>query len=139
MSELKTKETDHNLEEFVAAIENEQQQKETKELIQLFQEESGFEAKIWGKSIIGFGQYHYKYPSGHEGDAALVSFAPRKGKFTLYLWLDEARKEALLGELGKHKTGKGCIYVNKLADIDLDVLRKLVRDSKAHLQEEFGE
>lgn len=139
MAELKTTESDNSVEDFVASIEQDQQRQETKELIQLFQEESGFKAKMWGESIIGFGSYHYRYPSGHEGDAALVSFAPRKGKFTLYLWLEDERKSELLADLGKHKLGKGCVYVNKLADIDLNVLRKLVKESKDHLQKEHGE
>lgn len=139
MAELKTKETDNSVESFVELIENEQQKQETRQLIHLFQEEAGSEAKMWGKSIIGFGSYHYKYPSGHEGDAPLVSFAPRKGKFTLYLWLDDERKADLLEDFGKHKTGKGCIYVNKLADIHLDILKQLVRESKAHVQKEHGE
>lgn len=139
MAELKTKETDNSVAEFIESIEHDRQREETKQLVQLFQEETGFEAKMWGKSIIGFGSYHYKYPTGHEGDAALASFAPRKGKFTLYLWLDEARKSELLSHLGKYKTGKGCVYVNKLADIDLDVLKKLVNETKTHLQKEHGE
>lgn len=139
MVEQKTKESDNSVEAFVESIEHEQQRQETKKLIQLFQEESGFEAKMWGESIIGFGSYHYKYASGHEGDAALVSFAPRKGKFTLYLWLDEERKAELLADFGKYKLGKGCVYVNKLADVDLTVLRKLIKESKDHMQKEYGE
>lgn len=139
MAELKTKENDNSVAEFIESIEQERQREETKKLVQLFQKATGFEAKMWGKSIIGFGSYHYKYPTGHEGDAALASFAPRKGKFTLYLWLDEARKSELLLKLGKHKTGKGCIYVNKLADIDLDVLKQLISETKIHLQKEHGE
>lgn len=136
MAELKTKETDSSVEAFVKSIENEQQRQETKELIQIFREATGFEAKMWGTGIIGFGRYHYKYPSGHEGDSALASFAPRKGKFSLYLWLDEERKAVLLKDLGKHTKGKGCVYVKQLSDIHLDTLRSLIKESVAHLQKE---
>ncbi|MBM6614333.1 DUF1801 domain-containing protein [Desemzia sp. RIT804] len=136
MAELKTKETDSSVEAFVESIENEQQRQETKELIQLFKEATGFEAKMWGTSIIGFGRYHYKYPSGHEGDSALASFAPRKGKFSLYLWLDEERKAVLLNDFGKYTKGKGCVYVKQLSDVHLDTLRSLIKESVAHLQKE---
>ena len=138
MAELKTKETDNSVEAFVETIENEQQRQETTELIQVFRKATGFEAKMWGESIIGFGSYHYKYASGHEGDMALASFAPRKGKFTLYLWLDEERKAVLLKDLGKHTKGKGCVYVKQLSDIHLATLNSLIEESVAHLQKEHG-
>lgn len=134
MAELKTKETDNSVEAFVESIENEQQRQETTELIQVFRKATGFEAKMWGESIIGFGSYHYKYASGHEGDMALASFAPRKGKFSLYLWLDEERKAVFLTDLGKHTRGKGCVYVKQLSDIHLDTLENLIKESVAHLQ-----
>lgn len=138
MAELKTKETDNSVETFVESIENEQQRQETTELIQIFRKATGFEAKMWGESIIGFGSYHYKYPSGHEGDSALASFSPRKGKFSLYLWLDEERKAVLLNDLGKHTKGKGCVYVKQLSDIHLDTLNSLIKESAAYLQKEYG-
>ena len=133
MAELKTKETDNSVETFVESIENEQQRQETTELIQIFRKATGFEAKMWGESIIGFGSYHYKYPSGHEGDSALASFSPRKGKFSLYLWLDEERKAVLLNDLGKHTKGKGCVYVKQLSDIHLDTLNSLIKESVVYL------
>ncbi|MFL2100228.1 DUF1801 domain-containing protein [Desemzia sp. FAM 23991] len=138
MAKLKTKETDHNVDAFVDSIENEQQRQETKELIWIFREATGFDAKLWGESIIGFGSYHYKYPSGHEGDSALASFAPRKGKFSLYLWLNEERKVVLLNELGKYTKGKGCVYVKRLSDIHIDALTRLINESVDYLQKEHG-
>lgn len=84
---------------------------------------------MWGSSIIGFGSYHYKYASGHEGDAPLVGFSPRKAKISLYLSPDFTDRERLLPELGKFTTGKSCVYINKLDDIDVDVLKDLIRRS----------
>lgn len=138
MAKLKTKETDHSVDAFIESIENEQQRQETKELIRIFREATGFDAKMWGESIIGFGSYHYKYLSGHEGDSALASFAPRKGKFSLYLWLNEERKAVLLNELGKYTKGKGCVYIKRLSDIHIDALTRLIEESVDYLQKEHG-
>ncbi len=82
---------------------------------------------MWGPSIIGYGSYHYKYNSGHEGDAALTGFSPRKAAHSLYLYPGDPEREVLLERLGKHKSGKSCVYINKLADIDEDVLRNMIR------------
>ncbi|GFR37041.1 hypothetical protein PRECH8_03370 [Insulibacter thermoxylanivorax] len=90
---------------------------------------------MWGTSIIGFGSYHYVYPTGHEGDAPYVGFSPRKAKISLYLMLSEDDREQLLSKLGKHTTGKACVYINKLDDIDLEVLKQLIQRSVAYLQE----
>lgn len=138
MAKLKTKETDHSVDAFVESIESEQQRQETKELIRIFREATGFDAKMWGESIIGFGSYHYKYLSGHEGDSALASFAPRKGKFSLYLWLNEERKTVLLNKLGKYTKGKGCVYIKHLSDIHIDALTHLIEESVDYLQKEHG-
>jgi len=98
------------------------------------QEITGEEPKMWGPSIIGFGEYHYRYASGHEGDAALVGFSPRKQNLTLYLMgcyvnPEDKTYDELFSRLGKHKTGKSCLYINKLSDVDLDVLLDLIRRS----------
>ena len=94
---------------------------------------------MWGASIIGFGSYHYKYASGHEGDAALVGFSPRKAKISLYFAAADSEREKLLSQLGKHKSGKGCVYINELADIDVDILQKLIRQSIDFLKRTYPE
>jgi uncharacterized protein YdhG (YjbR/CyaY superfamily) len=92
---------------------------------------------MWGPSIIGFGSYHYKYKSGHEGDAPLVGFSPRKAKISLYLATGDPDREAQLKDFGKHTTGKSCVYINKVADIDVDVLKKMIHQSIAFLREMY--
>jgi hypothetical protein len=94
---------------------------------------------LWGGSIVGFGTYHYKYPSGHEGDAPLVGFSPRKQALTLYLGCDVQRSKELLARLGKHKTGKGCLYVKSLEDVDHSVLEQLIRDAVAQTKAMYPE
>eukprot|EP01133_Synstelium_polycarpum_P013951 gene13951-16452_t len=101
------------------------------------QQESGFEAKMWGSAIVGFGSYHYKYDSGHQGDAPLVAFSPRSAAISLYLAIDFDTKAELLAQLGKHKTGKGCVYVKKLADVDTGVLRKMIRHSLDYMKQKY--
>ena len=98
------------------------------------QEITGFEPKMWGPSIIGFGSYHYKYESGHEGDAPLAGFSPRKTALTVYFYLPEKKREALLSQLGKHTSSKACIYIKKLADINIEILKEIVLLSIAHTQ-----
>lgn len=92
---------------------------------------------MWGPSIIGFGSYHYVYESGHEGDAPLVGFSPRKAKVSLYFAPGEIKREELLKDFGKHTTGKGCVYINKVADIDIDVLKELITQSVEFLQKKY--
>lgn len=102
-----------------------------------FYRDDGVSCENVGASIIGFGSYHYKYASGHEGDAPLVGFSPRKAKISLYFAPGEEQREALLKNLGKHTSGKGCVYINKVADIDADVLKALIRQSVKHLLETY--
>lgn len=94
---------------------------------------------MWGKSIVGFGAYHYKYESGHEGDAPLVGFSPRKAKINLYFVTGDTEREELLRGFGKHTTGKACVYINKLADIDVDVLKALINQSVMFLKKTYPE
>lgn len=129
--ETKTKETDRSVHEFIENVENPRKRADAYTLLDIFTETTGYEAKMWGPSIIGFGSYHYKYDSGHEGDAPLVGFSPRKAKISLYLSMDEPDREQLLSTLGKHEAAKGCVYINKLADIDIDVLKALIKQSVA--------
>ena len=96
---------------------------------------SGFEPKMWGPTIIGFGNYHYKYASGHEGDAPVIGFSPRKAEFSLYVYSPTEESEKLLSDLGKFKMGKACIYVKRLSDIDLSTLQKLCKESMMYVNE----
>lgn len=129
MYELKTKETEASVMEFITKIEHPKKREEAFQLLDIFSEATGLEAKMWGASIIGFGSYHYKYASGHEGDAPLVGFSPRKAKHSLYIAVDDTEWEKLLTQLGKYTAGKACVYVNKLEDIDLEILKELIRQS----------
>src|SRR5690625_5050308 len=127
MSEQKMKENDNSVIEFIESVENEKKKADAYSLLKIFEEVTGYDAKMWGPSIIGFGSYHYKYASGREGDAPLVGFSPRKARISLYLADESEEREKLLEKFGKHKTSKACIYVNKLADIDTDVLKDLIK------------
>ncbi|MDF2723129.1 MAG: hypothetical protein K0Q59_2804 [Paenibacillus sp.] len=133
MAEQKTKETDDSVFAFIDSADPKKQQ-DAYTLLTIFTETTGYEPKMWGPSIIGFGTYHYKYASGHEGDAPLVGFSPRKGKTSLYFAPGDEARESLLSKFGKHTTGKGCVYISKVADIDVEVLRELIRQSVAFLQ-----
>jgi hypothetical protein len=127
MYEAKMKETDNSVIEFIESVDNEKKKADAYQLLEIFEEVTGFEAKMWGPSIIGFGSYHYKYASGHEGDAPLVGFSPRKAKISLYLSYASEEREKLLEGFGKHTKSKACIYVNKLTDIDTNVLKDLIK------------
>lgn len=126
MYEQKTKENNNSVVEFIESVENEKKKADAFQLLKIFEEVTGYEAKMWGSSIIGFGSYHYKYTSGHEGVAPLVGFSPRKAKISLYLAPESEEREKLLENFGTHTKGKACIYVNKLADINTDVLKDLI-------------
>ena len=137
--ELKTKETDNSVTQFIEAVDNPKKREDAYKLLDIFTEVTGYEAKMWGTSIIGFGSYHYRYGSGHEGDAPLVGFSPRKANISLYLAPGEPGREVLLHKLGKHKTGKACVYINKIADIDVVVLNQLIRNSVVFLRKMYPE
>ncbi|RKR11747.1 uncharacterized protein DUF1801 [Flavobacterium sp. 90] len=127
MAKNKTTETENSVEDFISSfVEDETKRKDSFELIKIMQEVTGFEPKMWGPSIIGFGSYHYKYDSGHEGDAPLAAFSPRKAAISLYVYSPSDEKEELLSKLGKHKASKGCLYVKKIADIDVEILKKMI-------------
>jgi hypothetical protein len=135
--ELKTKETDNSVIEFIEAVDSPKKREDAYKLLDIFSETTGYEAKMWGPSIIGFGSYHYKYPTGHEGDAPLVGFSPRKAKISLYFATGDSKRGELLKEFGKHTTGKACVYINKVADIDENVLKALINQSVAFLKETY--
>lgn len=126
MATNKTTETNVSTIDFINQLTDEPKRNDAFRLVEVFQNRTNLEPKMWGPSIIGFGSYHYKYASGHEGDAPLVAFSPRATAISLYLHLLVEQKEELLQKLGKTKSGKGCIYVKKLADINLDVLNELI-------------
>ena len=124
--ENKTKVTEIKVVDFINSfVENEQKKQDSLQLIELMKKWSGFEPKMWGPTIIGFGSYHYKYASGHEGGCLLIGFSPRKKEFSLYVYTPNQDNFDLLNKLGKFKMGKACIYINRLIDIDLDVLKEL--------------
>jgi hypothetical protein len=135
--ELKTKENDNSVIEFIENVDHPKKRQDAYRLLDIFTETTGYPAKMWGASIIGFGSYHYKYESGHEGDAPLVGFSPRKSKISLYLAACDPERETLLMKLGKHTTGKGCVYINKVDDIDVAVLQEMIRNSVKYLQETY--
>jgi hypothetical protein len=139
MAELKTKKNDANVLEFISSFaDTEQKRKDSVELLKLMQEFTGYEPKMWGGSIIGFGQYHYKSErSRQEGDWPLVGFSPRKAAISLYVYSGSAGQEDLLKELGKFKMGKGCIYVKKLSDINQQTLKKIIKSTIEHLQSKY--
>ena len=135
MAELKTKPTDQSVEDFINSVEDEKRRQDCRTILQVMQEASGEEARMWGNSIVGLGSYHYKSASGREGDWFLTGFSPRKGNLSLYIMAGFGQFAGLLERLGKHKTGVGCLYIKRVEDIDLDVLKELVKRSVAHLRE----
>lgn len=137
MYELKTKENESSVIEFIEAVDSPKKREDAYRLLDIFTETTGFPAKMWGASIIGFGSYHYKYESGHEGDAPLVGFSPRKAKISLYFATGDPDRERLLENFGKHTSGKACVYINKVADIDVEVLKSLINQSVQFLQETY--
>ena len=134
--QAKTTETKNNVLDFLHAVPDQQKQKDSLAIMEIMKSQSGFEPKMWGPAIVGFGSYHYKYASGHEGDAPLVAFSPRKEAISLYLALGDER-EKLLKLFGKHKSAKACIYIKKLDDIHIPVLKKMITHSIKWLQGQF--
>lgn len=132
--ELKTKMNDASVSKFIETIENETKREDCKKIIDLMAEVTNIEPKMFGSGIVAFGKYHYKYASGHEGDSCLVGFAPRKTNISIYLAPYYAETSETLKSLGKFKLGKGCLYINKLEDIDTTVLKKLIIESVEHIK-----
>ena len=122
----KTTENKNSVKDFLNTVTDEAKRKDCFKIVEIFEKESGYEAKMWGTAIVGFGSVHYKYDSGREGDMPLAAFSPRKGAIVLYLSSTSDRTQELLKKFGKHKTAKSCIYINRLADVDVEVLKQLV-------------
>ena len=143
MAQIKTQPTQVTAADYISGVEPESKREDAKVLDALFRKVTGKPAKMWGPSIIGYGQYHYKYASGHEGDMCRAGFSPRKAKHSLYLMCGSPSEERafapLFAQLGKHSRGKGCIYVNKLADIDLAVLEEMIALSWRNMAERYPE
>ncbi len=129
MAENKTQKTGASVEAFVNSVENKRRREDGFALLELMKDVTGEQAEMWGPSIIGFGDYHYKYESGREGDFFLTGFSPRKQSLSLYIMAGFDEYDSLLGALGKHRKGASCLYVNKLADVNMEVLRELIEKS----------
>jgi hypothetical protein len=126
MAENKTKVTEASVESYFSAITDDARRKDCEALAKLMTKATKQQPKMWGTSIVGFGSYHYKYESGREGDSCVTGFSSRQGDISIYLMADFPKREELLAKLGKHKTGKGCLYIRKLSEVDLKVLEQLV-------------
>jgi hypothetical protein len=133
MAKLKTQKTNASVTAFLKSVADDDRRKDCQTLVRIMKRAVGAEPKMWGSSIVGFGHYHYKYASGREGDWFLTGFSPRKQDLTLYIMAGFDRYDALMGKLGKHKTGKSCLYLKRLADVDVAVLEELISASVKHM------
>jgi hypothetical protein len=134
MAELKTKPTRVSVASFIKAIPEPGRRQDCMTLLRIMKAATRAEPVMWGPSIVGFGKYHYKYASGHEGDMCLTGFSPRAQALTIYIVPGFDRYKALMDRLGKHKTGKSCLYIKRLSDVDLSVLKELVTASVKHMK-----
>lgn len=139
MAENKTKKTTQNVVEFLDAVQPEQRKQDCLTVMKMMETLTGQKPKMWGSSIVGFGDYHYKYESGREGNFFRIGFSPRKQNLTLYIITGFDRYEEIMSRLGKYKIGKSCLYVNKLSDIDMDVLKELSQASLEYMAEKYPE
>ncbi|HLK31179.1 MAG TPA: DUF1801 domain-containing protein [Puia sp.] len=137
MAKNKTTETKSSVAAFLKTIKDEKRRKDFSLIIELITKHEGFEPKMWGTSIVGFGSYHYKYESGREGDAPLVGIAPRTNAIALYLTSEFDKREELLAKFGKHKSAKGCVYIQKLEDIDTAILVKMIKKSVEYYKKKY--
>ena len=137
--ELKTKATPVGVAEFIEAVADEKQRADAQQIAAIMERISGHEPKMWGPSIIGFGSYHYQYDSGHEGDMCRIGFSPRKGNTVLYLVSGFEGQPELIAKLGKHKTGKSCLYIKRLSDVDETVLEQLCAESLKYMAAKYPE
>lgn len=134
MAKNKTTETTGSVTDFLNSVKDEAKRKDSLQLAKIIEKQTGFAPKMWGPSIVGYGNYHYKYESGREGDAPLVGFSPRAAAIVIYLSGNFDKREELLQQFGKHKSEKGCIYIKKLEDINLDVLNKMIASHVRHIK-----
>jgi len=137
VAELKTKPHDGDVLKFINSVDNEKRRKDALVVLEIMKEVTREKPVMWGPSIIGFGSYHYKYGSGREGDMPLAGFSPRKQSLVLYIMSGFERGKELMEKLGKYKTGKSCLYVNKLEDIDMEILKKLIAGSVKYMKDKY--
>jgi hypothetical protein len=137
MAETKTRPTEVSVDSFIDGVADPVRREDARTVRAMMERITGEPARMWGPTIIGFGSYHYKYDSGHEGDACRLGFSPRKAELVLYVLTGEAEQAAQLARLGKHKIGKSCLYVKKLADVDMDVLEEITRSALAHMDQRY--
>ena len=134
MSQNKTVETIESVADFLATVTDENKKQDCLNLVSIMEKVTGFKAKMWGPSIVGFGSYHYIYESGREGDAPLVGFSPRKNEISLYLSSSFENRDTLLEKFGKHKSAKACVYIKKLADMDQEIFKEMIALSVKHVK-----
>jgi hypothetical protein len=134
----KTQANENSVADFLEKVEPQKRKEDAFTLLKIMEEISGEKAKMWGDSIIGYGTYHYKYESGREGDFLRIGFSPRKTALSLYIMSGFSSYEQLMKKLGKHKTGKACLYIKKLEDVDLAVLKELMKASLEYMKEKYG-
>ncbi|SHE92156.1 protein of unknown function (DU1801) [Arenibacter palladensis] len=139
MTENKTKANNKSVIAFLDSMEDEEKRKDAYVLMELFKNITHEPAVMWGESIVGFGSYHYKYDSGREGDMCITGFSPRKANFSIYIMSGFSNQQELLKQLGPHKTGKACLYIKRLSDIDMDVLSEMIRSSYLHYKIEHSQ
>ena len=139
MSDPKTAPNDANVEAFLHSVAHDKRREDSLAMLEIMKEVTGEEPRMWGDSIVGFGSYHYQYKSGREGDWMLTGFSPRKQSLTLYIMSGFSHYDELLQKLGKHKTGKSCLYIKKLEDVDMDVLKQMIRESVKMMREKYPE
>ena len=138
MAENKTKATSASVEDYIAAIADDARREDCRVLVKLMTKVTKHPPAMWGTGIVGFGSYHYKYESGREGDSCLVGFASRKSDISVYLMCSDSHQTELLAHLGKHKMGKGCLYLRRLSDIDSKILEQLISGSVAKVKRRYG-
>ena len=134
MAELKTKRNKGNVEDFLNSVIDGKKRRDSFTVLELMKKVTGLKPEMWGDSIVGFGSYHYKYASGREADWFLVGFSPRKQNLTLYIMSGFDEYDQLLEKLGKHSKGKSCLYIKKIEDVNMDVLKKLINQSVKHMR-----
>ena len=138
MSDLKTKRTDESVDAFLDSVVDESRRKDCRRVLEIMKRVTGEEPRMWGPSMIGFGTYHYRYASGREGDWFITGFSPRKNDLTLYIMSGFSRFDDLTSRLGQYKTGKSCLYIKRLSEVDEAVLEELVAESVSYMRETYG-
>lgn len=138
MSENKTKATTASVSAYLKSVAHDKRREDAQTIKKVMDKVTGWKAKMWGPSIVGYGQYHYKYDSGREGDFLITGFSPRKQALTIYIMPGFSAYDGLMAKLGKYKTGRSCLYINKLEDVDMKVLETLIRKSVNFMKKKYG-